>query len=103
MDQLKAKRVIYCKPTFSYVKTTNSEGPGRGWGTSWEPFWPTLVTKLLQEGPVGTKMGLHASKEGRLETKRGHDGAKVQGWVDPASTLRRPCGVRGDGVGASGG
>ena len=50
------------------------------------------MTKLPQEGQVGAKMGLHAAKEGRLETKRGHDGAKVH-----------VCGLRGDGVGASGG
>ena len=53
------------------------------------------MTKLLQEGPVGTKMGLHASKEGRLETKRGHDGANSQRGVGPAECAEMALGPAG--------
>ena len=95
--------MICYRCTFSYSKTTNSEGPGRGWGTSWDHFWTTLVTKLPQEGQVGTKMGLHAAKEGRLETKRGHDGAKVQGRDSHGIRTGFPRYYAEDGVGPSGG
>ena len=40
-------------------------------------------------------MGLHASKEGRLETKREHDGAKVQHRVGPADCAEMAVGPAG--------
>ena len=61
------------------------------------------MTKLLQEGQVGTKMGLHAAKEGRLETKRGHDGAKVHGRGSVGVPPGFPRYYAEDGVGPSGG
>ena len=95
--------MIYCKPAFSFCKTINSEGPGRGWGTSWDHCWSTLVTKVPQEGQVGTKMALHAAKEGRLETKRGHDGAKVHARGSHGVRMGFPRYYAEDGGSASGG
>ena len=36
--QVGRKTVIYCKPTFSFGKTTNSEGPGKVRGSSGRHF-----------------------------------------------------------------